>query len=403
MSKRTKVLATVMAAMTLTTAFMGCDNGSSKDGGSKEEQTLTVWSHLSTAEVDKVREKAEKWGDENNVKVTVVEDKAEMQDAITALQSSKGPDLYYGLANDNLGTYQKAGVLAEVKSGIINKSDYTSDSVVNAVTIDNKQYAVPIAQECVALFYNKDVVKEAPKTMDDAINIGKEHGFKFNASDFYLTFGFLSANGGYVFKDNGGSLDTSDIGLGNDGAIKGFKTLKNIVDNKLVEPDITDDIAKGQFTEGKSALYISGPWSVGDCKKAVNLGIAELPTIDGQAMRPFLGVQTAFVNSKSEKQDNAWKLLQYLNKEMPDDLLNVGNRLPVLKSAQDSDAFKNNEYMKVFAKQAENAIPMPNVKEVQTMWAPGANNLKALLNGSQTPEDSAKKTVDQIKEGIAQQ
>ena len=402
MSKRTKVLATVMAAMTLTTAFMGC--GSKGSDSSKGEKTLTVWSHLKTAEVNKLREKAEKWGEENNVKVTVQEDTAEMQDAITALQSSKGPDLYYGLANDNLGTYQKAGVLAEVKSGFINESDYTRKNVINAVTIDNKQYAVPIAQECLALFYNKDKVAEAPKTMEEAINIGKEKGFMFNASDFYITFGFVSANGGYVFKDNDGSLDTDDIGLANAGAIKGFETLKKFVDDKLIAADITDDIAKGNFTDGKTALYISGPWSVADCK-AVNLGIAELPTIDGQPMKPFLGVQTAFVSAKSDqdKQDLAWDLLKYLNKEMPDDLLTEGNRLPVLKSAQESDVYKSNEYMKVFSKQAEIAIPMPNVREVQCMWTPAANNLKALLNGSQDAKTSAEKTVEQIKEGIKQQ
>ena len=402
MSKRTKVLATVMAAMTLTTAFMGC--GSKGSDSSKGEKTLTVWSHLKTAEVNKLREKAEKWGEENNVKVTVQEDTAEMQDAITALQSSKGPDLYYGLANDNLGTYQKAGVLAEVKSGFINESDYTSKNVINAVTIDNKQYAVPIAQECLALFYNKDKVAEAPKTMEEAINIGKEKGFMFNASDFYITFGFVSANGGYVFKDNDGSLDTDDIGLANAGAIKGFETLKKFVDDKLIAADITDDIAKGNFTDGKTALYISGPWSVADCK-SVNLGIAELPTIDGQPMKPFLGVQAAFVSAKSDqdKQDLAWDLLKYLNKEMPDDLLTEGNRLPVLKSAQESDVYKSNEYMKVFSKQAEIAIPMPNVREVQCMWTPAANNLKALLNGSQDAKTSAEKTVEQIKEGIKQQ
>ena len=46
---------------------------------------------------------------------------------------------------------------------------------------------------------------------------------------------------------------------------------------------------------------------------------------------------------------------------------------------------------------------MPNVREVQCMWTPGANNLKALLNGSQDAKTSAEKTVEQIKEGIKQQ
>ena len=34
----------------------------------------------------------------------------------------QGPDIMFGLAHDNLGTFQKAGLLAEVPEGIINDS-----------------------------------------------------------------------------------------------------------------------------------------------------------------------------------------------------------------------------------------------------------------------------------------
>lgn len=389
-----------MATMTITTALMGCGSSTSKSGSdSKEKQTLTVWSHLSTNEVDEVRKLAEAWGTENNVTVTVQEDKGKMQDAITALKSSKGPDLIFGLANDNLGTYQKAGVLAEVPSGTIDTAALTSQNVVNAVTIGGKQYAVPIAQECIGLFYNKKLVTEAPKTMEEVISIGKEKGFMFNATDFYLDYAFISANGGYVFKDNNGTLDPNDIGLGNDGAVKGYKVLKSLVDDGLFAADITDDVAKGQFTAGSKAFYISGPWSIADCEKAgIDLGVAPIPTIGGGTAKPFLGVQSAFVNAKSEKQDLAWKLTKYLAEKTPDMLLEKGNRLPVLKSAQESAAFKANKYMSAFAEQAKVAVPMPNIVEVQNMWDPGANNIKAMLAGSQTAEETGTKVVDQIKE-----
>ena len=164
MGKRTKILATVMAAtMLFAGSLVGCggkaDSGST-DGSGKE---LTVWSHLTTPEVEELNKIASKWGEENGVKVKVVEDKSEMQAYIQAANSSKGPDIMFGLAHDNLGTFQKAGLLAEVPEGIINDSDYASHQVLDAVTIDGKRYAVPIAQETSALFYNKDKVKEVPK------------------------------------------------------------------------------------------------------------------------------------------------------------------------------------------------------------------------------------------------
>lgn len=397
MSKRTRILAATMAATMLTTALVGC-SGESKPGKSDSKKSLTVWSHLSTEEVDAVREVAEQWGKDNDVDVKVVEDTGEMQAAITALQSSKGPDIYFGLAHDNLGTYQKAGVLAEVPSDYKTADDeYVSEGAVDAVTINGTKYAIPLAVECVALFYNKDNVAEAPATMEEVRDSGK---FQFNANDFYVSFGLLSANGGYVFKNNDGTLDPTDIGLGNDGATKGFEFIKSLADKGEASVDITDDIAKANFMEGKTDFYISGPWNVSDCAGSVNLGIAPIPTINGEAAKPFMGVQAAFVSSKSKNSDLAWELMEYLQENTTDILIEKGSRLPALTSAMDSDAFKANEYSADFVKASEVAIPMPNIPEVQAMWTPGADNLKALISGQQTPEETASKLVDQVKEGI---
>lgn len=401
MSKRTRILAAVMATMVMTTAFIGCgkkDDSSSSTTG--EKKTITVWSHLSTVEVDKVREVAAKWGTDNNCDVKVVEDKGEMQAAITALQSSKGPDIYFGLAHDNLGTYQKAGVLAEVPSGTINEADYSSKGAIDAITIGGKQYAVPLSTECVALFYNKALVKTPASTMEDVAKGGK---FMYDAANFYMSFGFLSANGGYVFKNNNGVLDTKDIGLGNEGAQKGYQFIQDLVaKDKLFAADITDDIAKSKFKDGTNEYYISGPWAISDMA-GLDLGITPLPTLAGGQMKPFMGVQAAFVSAKSENQDLSWKLMKYLQDNTGDILIEQGNRIPALKKAQESDKLKANKYADVFIKAAEVAIPMPNVPEVQAMWTPGADNLKALLAGTQDAKTTAEKIAEQMKQGIEQQ
>ena len=400
MSKRTRILAAVMATMVMTTAFIGCKGKEDTAKDSGEKKSITVWSHLSTAEVDKVREVATKWGTENNCDVKVVEDKGEMQAAITALQSSKGPDVYFGLAHDNLGTYQKAGVLAEVPSGTINEADYSSKGAIEAITIGGKQYAVPLSTECVALFYNKALVETPAASMEDVVKGGK---FMYDAANFYMSFGFLSANGGYVFKNNNGALDTKDIGLGNEGAQKGYQFIQDlVVKDKLFAADITDDIAKSKFKEGATDYYITGPWAISDLA-GINLGITPLPTLAGKQMKPFMGVQAAFVSSKSANKDLSWKLVKYLEENTGDIIIEKGNRIPALKKNQESDKLKANKYADVFIKAAEVAIPMPNVPEVQQMWTPGANNLKALIAGSQDAKTTADKIEQQMTDGIAQQ
>ena len=72
---------------------------------------------------------------------------------------------------------------------ILDESKYTSKGVLDAVTIGGKQYAVPYAQETVSLYYNKDKVKEVPKTMEELVTKAKEVGFEYNVNAVLLQYG----------------------------------------------------------------------------------------------------------------------------------------------------------------------------------------------------------------------
>lgn len=403
MVRRKKSIVALLAAAIMSVSLVGCS--STSDEGKNGEKTLTVWSHLSIQEIEKIDKIAQQWGKEKGVKVKVINDKGETQAYIQAANSSKGPDIMFGMAHDNLGTFEKAGLLAEVPEGVLNKADYASEQLVDAVTLKGKQFALPISQETTALFYNKDLVKEVPKTIEEVVKIGKDKGFLFDVANFYPSYGFIAANGGYVYKNNNGTLDSSDIGLDNEGAIKGYQFLQDVVvKDKLVSVDMTGDIASGEFKAGKTAFYISGPWEVQTLKdEGVNFGVAPIPTLNGNSVKSFIGVQTAFVSSKSKNQDLAWDLTKYLSENTSDILLETGNRIPVLKSVTESDKFAQNEYMLQFAKQAKNGEPMPNIPEVQAMWGPAGENIRLLMTNQLSPKECADMTVKQIKEGIAQQ
>lgn len=400
MVKRSKLLAILIAGVITTTAFVGC--GSSTNGGtsdSGEKKTLTVWSHFTTAEVQEFEKVAKAWGEENNVEVSVVEDQGEWQAMIQAAQSDNGPDIMLGIPHDNLGTFQKAGVTSEVPSGIVSADKYTSDALVEAVTLDSKIYAVPFAQETTAMFYNKDLVKEVPKTMEDLVEQAKNVGFVYNINDFYFSYAFLAANGGYVYKDNNGTLDPTDIGLGNEGSIKGLQFISDLVNKEnLMAADITGDIAKGEFTSGKAGFYFSGPWDVASAEEAgLNFGVIPMPTFGGNDTSTFLGVQTGIVNENSKNKDLAWDLMQEFIDKGQDIVYKTGNRIPVAK-----DYAIDNEYTKAFVEQAKIATPMPNIVEVQAMWTPANNNLKLLTSGQTDAATTAKNIVDQVEEGIKQ-
>ena len=400
MVKRSKLLAVLIAGIITTTAFVGCGSKGEKGStDSGEKKKLTVWSHFTTNEVQEFEKVAKAWGEENNVEVSVVEDQGKYQEMIQAAQSDNGPDIILGVPHDNLGTFQKAGITAEVPAGMVTEDKYTSKALVDAVTLNGKIYAVPFAQETTGMFYNKDKVKEVPKTMEDLVAKAKEVGFVYNINDFFFSSAFLTANGGYVYKNNNGTLDPTDIGLGNEGAVKGLQFISDLVNKeKLMAPDITGDIAKGEFTSGKAGFYFSGPWDVAGAKEAgLNFGVVPMPTLNGKTISTFLGVQTSFVNDKSKNKDIAWKLMEEFINKGQDIVYKSGNRIPVAKDYKIDDANIN-----AFIEQAKVATPMPNIVEVQAMWEPGANNLKLLTSGQIDAATAGKNIVDQVKEGIKQ-
>ncbi|MEG1004360.1 sugar ABC transporter substrate-binding protein [Clostridium sp.] len=401
--KKRKLLAALIAGIMATSLFVGC--GKSDSGTTGEKKSITIWSHLTKAEVDEVQKVASEWGEKNNVEVKVVEDKGDFQALIQAANSPEGPDIMLGYPHDNLGTFQKAGIVSEIPEGKLDDSKYASKNLIDAVTLEGKKYAFPLAQETSALFYNKDLVKEVPKTMEEVVEIGKKSGFKYNLTDFYLSFGLVAANGGYVYKNNNGTLDPSDIGMGNEGAIKGYKFIQDLVlKDKVMPADISEDLAKGEFMSGKTAFYISGPWNVGAAKEAgLNFGVMPLPTLNGNETPSFMGVQVGFVSEKSANKDTAFELLTYLAEDCSNIVYEKGSRIPATKSQLESDAVKKDEYISGFVKQAEKAVPMPNIPEVQAMWTPAADNLKLLANDKITPEKCGEEIVKQIKEGIKQQ
>ncbi|GAA0084271.1 extracellular solute-binding protein [Clostridium sp. CTA-7] len=400
MVKRSKLLAVLIAGVIATTSLVGC-GGKSDTTGNKggEKKTLTVWSHFTANEVKEFEKVAKSWGEENNVEVNVVEDQGKFQEMIQACQSDNGPDLILGVPHDNLGTFQKAGVTAEVPAGMVSADKYTSQGIVDAITIGGKQYAIPFAQETTAMFYNKDKVKEVPKTMEDLVTMAKETGFEYDVNNFFFSYAFLSAGGGYVYKNNNGTLDPSDIGLGNEGSVAGLQFISDLVNkNKLMAADITGDIAKGDFTSGKAGFYFSGPWDVAGAKEAgLNFGVIPMPTLNGKVPQTFLGVQTAFVNENSKNKDIAWKLMEEFVNKGQDIVYKTGSRIPVAKGYTVDD-----EYTKAFMEQAKVAMPMPNVVEVQAMWEPAGNNLKLLTSGQIDAKTAGKNIVDQVKEGIKQ-
>ena len=109
-------------------------------------------------------------------KVPVTYEEVNHTDALTKLgqdgPSGVGADVFV-LPHDRLGEGVAAGLIMENLTSADTVKNNFMAAAVTASEKDGKVMAWPLAIETYALFYNKDVLPEGPKTFEDLITFGK--------------------------------------------------------------------------------------------------------------------------------------------------------------------------------------------------------------------------------------
>jgi arabinogalactan oligomer / maltooligosaccharide transport system substrate-binding protein len=323
-----------------------------------------------------------------------------------------GPDIVT-LPHDQIGQVVTEGLLAELK---LDKevTDKFSQSSIDAQTYDGKVYGLPKSSETPVFVYNKDLMTEAPKTMDELYTFSKDFtkdgkfGFLALWDNFYFAYGIIGGMGGYVFNNNGGTLDPADIGLNNKGAVEGTEYIQKWYSEGLFPNGIIGEnggsAMDGLFTEGKVAAVMNGPWSFQPYKDAgINIGVAALPTLpNGDHVKTFMGVKGWHVSAYSKNQEWAAKFLEFItNDENAKYRFEQTAEVPTNVALVDDPAITENEGAKAVAEQSQYALPMPNIPEMGQVWDPMAKSLQTVVTGKTEPKAALDSAVEQIKANIA--
>lgn len=365
---------------------------------------LTVWTKFEKAQ-DIVKQVSADWAAKTGNKVNVIYFEQSFQEFLPIAAAGKGPDVYFGLPHDNLGTFQKAGLLEAVPNGIMNDSDFPKGAI-ESVSYDGKKYAVPVTIEALGLIYNKKLVPAPPKTYDEFLTVAKEKGFAFDAANFYFAYGFLAGNGGFVFEQKGGALDPKSVGLGNDGSKAGLKLIHDLAHtHKLFPADVNYDYMQGNFEAGKIGMMLNGPWGIDGVKKAnIDVGVAPMPTLpNGKPFAPFIGVYAGFVASASQKKEAAWDYMKYMLENAPLKMYPVGKRLPAMTKQANDPIVTSDPLTAGFVASAASGTPMPNIPEVAAMWSPGADMLRIILDNKAPIDQASADAVAKINEAVKAQ
>ncbi|ARK31236.1 sugar ABC transporter substrate-binding protein [Halalkalibacter krulwichiae] len=394
------------------------------DGGTTEEAIdfeivpeegaqLLLWSD-GDEQLDWAELMAEKFEEEYGVPVQVEE--VNQEDAPERL-ATDGPQ---GLAGDVFAsTHDRIG--RAISAGLVLENFWPEqyeeefmEAAITATSFDGELYGYPSGIETYALYYNTDLVEEAPQTMDELFEIAKEltegrqFGFMMEPQNLYFLYGFLGGYGGYVFGDEG--TNPSDIGLNNEGAVQGTKDvlvrLREEILPRMANEDITYDVRTALFEEGNLAFDINGPWAVRGYEQAgINFNVAPLPVLgNGENPTSFSGTRGFYVNAYTEYPDAASLLAQFITNE--ENLLlayEITGALPPRYALTEHEDIQSNDISVGFLEQATHAVPMPNIPEMPLVWEPMEAAFADIWNRGADVQEALDRAVNTIENAIAEQ
>ncbi|UNK54920.1 extracellular solute-binding protein [Rahnella aceris] len=364
------------------------------------EGQLLVWEDIKKS--SGISDAVKDFEKENSVKVVVQETPYAQQTEKLRLDGPAGigPDVVV-IPNDQLGTAVVQGLLAPLNLDKAFLASFTPPAL-NAFQLKGQTYGVPKAVETLVLIYNKDLLPQAPATLDEYYTFSKaerakgKYGLLAKFDEVYYAYGAMASMGGYIFgKDAKGEINVEDIGLNKPGSIEAITYLKKFYADGLFPAGIVGDnglnAIDSLFTEKKAAAVITGPWAFQPYEAAgINYGVKALPLLpNGKPMSSFLGVKGYAVSTYSKQKPLAEKFITFINQPKYAKVrYEVTKEIPALTALVNDPMIKNDEKANAVAEQSTRATAMPGVPEMQEVWGPANNGIQLGVTGKQ-PVDAA--------------
>ena len=321
---------------------------------------------------------------------------------------NSAPDMYF-FAHDKIGVYAEMGILAPI-TDFIDEETLNQDlpMTIEAATYKGEVYQLPLYFETLLYMYNRLYMSddEVPQTTEELYSYmqettqGGHYGFVEQHSTAYYAAGWLHAFDGYILNDEG------EPGLNDANTIRALEYHKKFVELMPTEGEYAT--VNTLFREGKAHSTIGGPWLVPTAREAgIDLGIAPMPTVDetGKQIAPYSGVQGIHVLkvAAERKHDAIAKVLEVLTGDQVGiAIAQASGCAPAKESCYDDETVSQDDMVMAMYETAQNAVPMPNVPEMDVMWTVTENLLVQVNMSGADVQTSADEAQQQALDLIAQ-
>jgi multiple sugar transport system substrate-binding protein len=373
------------------------------------KKTVTIWNYWETAKHQETLARVCKDFNASQDKIEVVTKYIPFADFKKQLSigaaAAELPDIVI-IDNPDHASYAAMGIFADITDKLASWPDLKQyyDGPLNSCKLDGRLYGIPFGSNCLALYYNEDMLKAAgvkpPKTWSELKSAalkttkGNVHGFGISSvQNEEGTFGFLC----FLW----GAGNTS-FQINNAGGIKALSLVRDLTKSGAMPKEVinwTQGDVMNQFISGNLAMMVNGPWQVPTMRaQAPDLkwNVVLMPA-DKRPSSDLGGENFAVV--KGNNVDEAVAFLKFA--ASPAEMKTYINDFGYIASRKDVAAtqFTNDPVMKVFAAQMATAQPRgpyPRWPEISDALSLAMNES---ITGIATPEAAAakaQKTIDGI-------
>jgi len=282
-------------------------------------------------------------------------------------------------------------------------------AMFSTMELDNHLWSVPFATNNTAIFYRPSLFQEAGiekitqtwteleevanKLTKDVDKDGKieQHGLLLSlGTGEWAVFTWLP----FIYSAGGELLENNQPQLVNSGTIKALEFGRHLVESGVA---ILSPPERGyeldQFIQGKVAMQITGPWTLGQLNQTgIDYDAFPIPMLEKKAA--VLGGENVFLfKTNPQRETKAKKFLEYiLGEEFQTEWALKTGYLPINIKAENSQSYqafvKENPVLKVFIEQMQWAFSRPIIANYTILSENLGRAIESSLLGQANPKES---------------
>lgn len=339
---------------------------------------------------------------------------------LTAIVGESTPDVGH-IGNSWIPEFEAIGAVEDLtpyaaRSADVLQADYFPGIWATNV-VDQKLYGIPWYVDTRVMFYRKDILAAAgfpnpPRSWSEWVRAaaavrksGHRYAILLPTNEWPTPVALGQQSGSSLLRDGGRYGDFSAPPFR-----RGFEFYLDFFrrgDAPVVSATQVANVFQ-QFAEGDFAMYITGPWQIGEFRRRLPPSMegkwttAPLPAPDGT---PYPGTSLAgggslVIFERSQQKEASWKLIEFLSRaEQQVRFFELTGNLPSRRPAWNAPAVAGDQELKAFRAQLENVTPMPAVPQWEQIATTVFDHSEIAIRGQLTPE-RALAALDQKTDAI---